>query len=186
MRVKEGANWAFLSTSKQFIQANKKRFDAISGSVLFLLILGAWVSSTAGGQYNQSCSVGFPDGWPKCNGSFLPSLDGPGVLIQMIHRIGALAIGVILIASTIKVEKENKDSPESEIFIKYMHNTGKLWLLNLLIGASYLIFAKSGDFPEWLSLLHLVGGISCFLVSLVCPFMIRLSLLSNNINSEAE
>jgi len=182
MRVKEGAKWGFLSTSKHFIEQNKKRFDAISGSVLFLLILGAWVSSTAGGQYNQSCSVGFPDGWPKCNGSLLPSLDGPGVLIQMIHRIGALVIGVILIASVIKVQKENEGSAESDIFIKYMHNTGKLWLFNLLIGASYLIFAKSGDFPEWLSLLHLVGGISCFLVSLVCPFMIRLSLLSNNIN----
>ncbi|RJU83185.1 MAG: hypothetical protein DWB99_02685 [Candidatus Poseidoniales archaeon] len=186
MRVKEGADWKFLSTSKQFIEANMNRFDAIAASILFLLILGAWVSSTAGGQYNQSCSVGFPNGWPKCNGSFLPSLDGPGVLIQMIHRIGALVIGIILIASVIKVQKENKESPESEIFLRYMHNTGKLWLLNLLIGASYLIFAKSGDFPEWLSLLHLVGGISCFLVSLVCPFMIRLSLLSKNINSEAE
>lgn len=186
MRVKEGADWKFLSTSKQFIEKNKKRFDAISGSVLFLLILGAWVSSTAGGQYNQSCSVGFPNGWPKCNGSFFPSLDGPGVLIQMIHRIGALVIGLVLIVSVIKVQKENKDSPESEIFLKYMHNTGKLWLLNLLIGASYLIFAKSGDFPEWLSLLHLVGGISCFLVSLVCPFMIRLSVLSKNINSAEE
>ena len=48
-----------------------------------------------GGQYNQSCSIGFPDAWPQCNGSFLPSLDGPGVLIQMIHRVGALVIGLV-------------------------------------------------------------------------------------------
>jgi heme A synthase len=113
-------------------------------------------------------------------------MDGPGVLIQMIHRIGALVIGFILIASIIKVKKDNEDSPESDIFVKYMYHTGQLWLLNLLIGASYLIFAKAGDFPEWLSLLHLLGGISCFLVSLVCPFMIRLSSLSTNINSTEE
>ena len=182
MKVKEGARWGFLSTSKHFIDNNKKRFDAIAGSVLFLLILGAWVSSTAGGQYNQSCSVGFPNGWPKCNGSVVPSLEEPGVLIQMIHRIGALVIGLILIASILKVKKDNQDSPESEVYVKFLFYTGGLWVLNLMIGASYLIFAKSGDFPEWISLLHLVGGVSCFFMSLVCTFMIRLSLLSNNIN----
>ena len=30
------------------------------GSGRSLLVLGAWVSSSAGGQYNLGCSVGFP------------------------------------------------------------------------------------------------------------------------------
>ncbi len=178
MRVKEGVNWSFLSVSKDFIQTNKKRFDSITLSVLLLLILGAWVSSTAGGQYNQSCSIGFPDAWPQCNGSFLPSIDGPGVLIQMIHRVGALIIGLVLITSIIKYKNQNSTPVESDIYSKFLHATAGFWFLNLLIGASYVIFAESGDFPEWLSLLHLVGGVSCFLISLMCPFMIRLSMIS--------
>ena len=178
MRVKEGVNWSFLSVSKDFIQTNKKRFDSIALSVLLLLILGAWVSSTAGGQYNQSCSIGFPDAWPQCNGSFLPSIDGPGVLIQMIHRVGALIIGLVLITSIIKYKNQDSTPVESDIYSKFLHATAGFWFLNLLIGASYVIFAESGDFPEWLSLLHLVGGVSCFLISLMCPFMIRLSMIS--------
>ena len=178
MRVKEGVGWRFLSVSKEFISLNKKRFDSVAASVLFLLILGAWVSSTAGGQYNQSCSIGFPDAWPQCNGSLLPSIDGPGVLIQMIHRVGALVIGLVLVASIIKFKSQNAITPESGPYSKFLHATAGFWFLNLLIGASYVIFAKSGDFPESLSLLHLVGGVTCFLVSLICPLMVRLSMIS--------
>lgn len=186
MRTKEGVDWKFLSVSKDFIQKNKKRFDSIALSVLFLLILGAWVSSTAGGQYNQSCSIGFPDAWPQCNGSFLPSLDGPGVLIQMIHRVGALVIGLVLVSSIIKFKNQNTISEESKNYSKFLHATAGFWFLNLLIGASYVIFAESGDFPEWLSLLHLVGGVSCFLIALICPFMIRLSMISKREPSTGE
>ena len=52
-----GADWDFLKIESELVDKNKKRFDLIALSVLILLIMGAWVSSTAGGQYNQSCSV---------------------------------------------------------------------------------------------------------------------------------
>ena len=186
MKSKESINWVFLSTSKEFIQKHKNRFDAVAGSVFTLLILGAWVSSTAGGQYNQSCSVGFPDGWPKCNGSVLPSFDGPGVLIQMIHRIGALVIGFVIITALIKVRKDNLQYAESAVYSKVLTYAGIFWGLNLMLGGSYLILAKQGDFPEWISLLHLVGGVICFLVAIMCSFMIRLSVMTTDLTISEE
>ena len=105
-RVKEGANWSFIKVSPEFIRLYRKKFDLMAISVLILLILGAWVSSTAGGQYNQSCSVGFPDALPQCNGQFLPSLDNSGILVQMIHRIGALLVGLVLIVSLLRLKEE--------------------------------------------------------------------------------
>ena len=90
------AKWRFLDVAFEFKAKYRKKFDLTAISVLILLILGAWVSSTAGGQYNQSCSVGFPDAWPQCNGQFFPSLDNSGILVQMIHRIGALLVGVVI------------------------------------------------------------------------------------------
>jgi len=45
----------------------------------------------------------------------------------------------------------------------------------LMIGAAYLIKAKIGEFPEWISLLHLLGGVSTFIVAASGPMMFRLS-----------
>ena len=44
-----------------------------------------------------------------------------------------------------------------------------------MIGAAYLIKAKIGEFPEWISLLHLLGGVSTFIVAASGPMMFRLS-----------
>jgi heme A synthase len=143
--------------------------------VLILLILGAWVSSTAGGQYNQSCSVGFPDAWPQCNGQFFPSLDNSGILVQMIHRIGALLVGIVLIISLLRLKDEKEDFENTTPYYNALLYTTILWFANLMIGAAYLIKAKIGEFPEWISLLHLLGGVSTFIVAASGPMMFRLS-----------
>ncbi len=174
-KVKEGANWSFIDVSKDFIEKYQSKFDYISISVLILLVLGAWVSSTAGGQYNQSCSVGFPDAWPQCNGQFLPSLDNSGILVQMIHRIGALIVGLILIFSCIKLRDSKDEYLNSKPYYSALFLTTALWFTNLMIGAAYLIKAEIGEFPEWISLLHLLGGVSTFIVSASGPMMFRLS-----------
>ena len=89
MRKVEGVSWGMFSTSATFLARHRARTDAFAASVLVLLALGAWVSSTApGAQYNQACSIGFPDGWPACRGQLLPSVDHTGVLVQMVHRLG--------------------------------------------------------------------------------------------------
>ena len=38
---------------------------------------------------------------------------------------------------------------------------------------SYIVFAKIGDFPEWLSLLHLVVGVAAFLSAMLAVFAFR-------------
>lgn len=174
-RVVEKAPWSFTKVSTKFVNNYQKKFDLIAISVLILLVLGAWVSSTAGGQYNQSCSVGFPDAWPQCNGEVLPSLDNSGVLVQMIHRIGALLVGIVLIMSLLKLNQQKDDYDNSETYYKAMLFTTIFWFGNLLIGASYLIKAKIGEFPEWISLLHLLGGVTTFLVATSGPMMFRLT-----------
>ena len=174
-RIAEGAKWTFRDVSNKFIAKYKTKFDNIALSVLILLIMGAWVSSTAGGQYNQSCSVGFPEAWPQCNGQFLPSLENPGTLVQMIHRVGALLVGLIIILSCLNLKEDKVNYDNSKVYYRMMLFTAALWFTNLSIGATYLITATAGKFPEWISLLHLLGGVSTFLVAASGPMMFRLT-----------
>ena len=172
-----------MKIESEFVDKNSKRFDLIALSVLILLIMGAWVSSTAGGQYNQSCSVGFPDGWPQCNGQFLPSLDNSGILVQMIHHV-ELVVGLILIGSFMKMDNNTASNSSNAAFLSSLKFTTILWFANLFVGATYIIQAKVGDFPEWISLLHLLIGVSTFLAAMCGPMMFRLS--GSNLGSENE
>ena len=177
MRAHEGAQWAFLSTSKSFLNRQKKRLISITASVFILLILGAWVSSTAGGNYNQSCSIGFPNGWPKCQGSILPSIDGPGILVQMIHRFGAAIVGVILILTAARIRVDARDAGEGEAFSRAAEVVTGFWILNVFVGGMYIVFADSEEFPELISLLHLVFGVTSFIAAAVTLMMLRLAYL---------
>lgn len=177
MRAHEGAQWAFLSTSKSFLNRQKKRLISITASVFVLLILGAWVSSTAGGNYNQSCSIGFPNGWPKCQGSILPSIDGPGILVQMIHRFGAAIVGLILILTAARIRVDARDAGEGEAFSRAAEVVTGFWILNVFVGGMYIVFADSEEFPELISLLHLVFGVTSFIAAAVTLMMLRLAYL---------
>ena len=184
MRSKEGSKHPLFHLPKAFIAANKRRVDAMVGAVFTLLILGAWVSSTAGGQYNQGCSVGFPTGWPKCNGNILPSFDGPGVLVQMIHRFGAVLVGLVLVSGSARLRSEARLHNVTPSFGRITDFAAGLWILNVLVGGSYIVLADMDDFPEWVSLLHLVFGIACFLVAVSASFFLRLSTDPNSSEEE--
>ena len=93
----------------------------------------------------------------------------------MIHRIGALLVGVILLMSLLKLNQQKEDYDNAEPYYKAMLFTTIFWFSNLLIGASYLIKAEIGEFPEWISLLHLLGGVTTFLVAASGPMMFRLT-----------
>ena len=177
MRAQEGADWAFLSTSKDFLNRQKNRLINITVSVFILLILGAWVSSTSGGQYNQACSIGFPDGWPKCQGSILPSIDGPGVLVQMVHRFGAAIVGLVLILTSAKIRVDARDSGEGEGFSRATEIVTGFWILNVFIGGMYIVLADPQEFPEFISLLHLVFGVTSFIAAAITLMMLRLAYL---------
>ena len=186
MRVTEGTNWKFIHTSKAFLDKQKKRFIGITSSVFILLILGAWVSSTAGGQYNQGCSIGFPNGWPQCQGKFFPSIDGPGILVQMLHRFGAGVVGVILILSAARVRVDSRDFGEGEGFSKAAEAVTGLWILNVFVGGMYIVFANADEFPESFSLLHLVFGVASFIAAAVTLMMLRIATLTQSNLTEEE
>ena len=186
MRLSEGARWSFMKAEKAFLESHSKRAHSMTAAVGLLLVLGAWVSSSAGGQYNQSCSVGFPTGWPQCQGSFLPSLDGPGIFIQMIHRLGALVVGLVLVLGVSNLRMDAKGAEGSSDLVRLAEITAGVWLLNVMVGGSYIIFAKVGDFPEWLSLLHLVVGVAAFLVSVILTFCFRFALAKHQVGVEEE
>ena len=175
MRICEGADWSLLKTSQDFFHNHAKRIDSMAAAVFILLILGAWVASTAGGQYNQGCSVGFPNGWPKCNGNFLPSIDGPGIMVQMIHRTGALVVGILLILSTAKITESVRRDKNASGFKTFASLTTGFWGLNLLVGASYIILAQLDEFPEWISLVHLVVGVGSVLIAICASILMRFS-----------
>ena len=175
MRKAEGSKFEAFTLNSEFVSANKKRVDAMMGAVFTLMILGAWVSSTAGGQYNQGCSVGFPNGWPKCNGTLLPSFDGPGVLVQMIHRFGAVLVGLVLVSGSARIRSDAQAKEVTPLIGRITDFTAGLWILNVLVGGSYIVLAEMENFPEWVSLLHLMFGISCFLVAISASFLMRLS-----------
>ena len=177
MRVKEGAAWNFLNTSRSFLLRQKKRLINITASVFILLILGAWVSSTSGGQYNQACSIGFPTGWPKCQGSVLPSIDGPGVLVQMVHRFGAGIVGLVLILTSAKIRTDVRNYGEGTGFSTATNVVTGFWMLNVLIGGMYIVLADPQEFPEFISLLHLVFGVTSFIAAAVTLMMLRLAYL---------
>ena len=175
MRREEQSGWDIFSMNPEFVAANKTRVDSMVGAVFTLLILGAWVSSTAGGQYNQGCSVGYPNGWPKCNGSLLPSFDGPGVIIQMIHRFGAVLVGLVLVSGSARLRLASREHEVTPAIGRITDFAAGLWILNVLVGGSYIVLADMEQFPEWVSLLHLVFGVFCFLVAVSASFFMRLS-----------
>ena len=185
MRRIENPDSGLFAIHSKFVSSSVKRVDAMAGAVFTLLILGAWVSTTAGGQYNQGCSVGFPNGWPKCNGSFLPSLDGPGILVQMIHRFGAVLVGLILVSGSARLRADAREYEVTPSFGRITDMAAGLWILNVLVGGSYIVLADMDDFPEWISLLHLLFGVFCFLVAVSASFILRLNA-TKNMHTEEE
>ena len=118
----------------------------MTAAVGLLLVLGAWVSSSAGGQYNQSCSVGFPTDGRSAKGPFFPSLDGPGIFIQMIHRFGALLVGLVLVLGLSNLRMSSEHQSGSAQLVRFAEFTTGVWLFNVMVGGSYIVFAKVGDF----------------------------------------
>lgn len=173
MRKIEGANWKIFNVPDSFKQKEMKRYTILTASIFLLLILGAWVSSSP--NANQGCSIGFPDGWPKCQGDFLPSLDNSGILIQMVHRTGAGIVGIGLILGVMKFKESAREQSIHEGFAKCLDIATLLWIVNVFVGGLYIVEAKMGDFPEGFSLLHLVLGVASFLAAAIGLMLLRIS-----------
>jgi heme A synthase len=149
----------------------------LTGAVLFLLILGAWVASTAGGEYNKGCSTGFTSGWPLCQGQWLPSMEQMGELVQMVHRLGALVVGGALMWGSVRMRELARETGRGEVLTRFVEAGTGMWLLNVLIGGVYIITAGAEGFIELLSLLHLIFGVASFLAIMTALLICRVAIM---------
>lgn len=172
MRKLEGADWPVFKVQNGFKQSEYKRIRTLTLLLFLLLILGAWVSSSP--NANQGCSVGFPDGWPKCQGDFLPSLDNSGILIQMVHRLGAGLIGIALVLGGMKFKEKATEFNVNKTYTNMLDTATGFWFINVIIGGMYIVLAETG-FPERLSLLHLILGVLSFLSASISLILMQLS-----------
>ena len=91
----------------------------------------------------------------------------------MIHRFGALLVGLVLVLGLSNLRTASRQEPGSAELVRFAEITTGIWMLNVMVGGSYIVFAKVGDFPEWLSLLHLVVGVGAFLAAVFLMFALR-------------
>jgi cytochrome c oxidase assembly protein subunit 15 len=129
-----------------------------SAILLVQLLIGAYLSTS---YHRAACGIGFYEGWPLCGNSIIPDLAKFGILLQFGHRMGAVVIGAALIWMRIKIIELTSNLAITKIFEIMLG----FYFLNILLGGIYIISATDGDFPEWISLLHLLIGVLTFLTS---------------------
>jgi cytochrome c oxidase assembly protein subunit 15 len=139
---------------------NEKILNIIWYMMLFILIqllIGAFLSS---GYHRGACGVGMWNGWPLCHGKIIPSLTQVGTIIQFVHRISAILVAGLLFWGRQWI-RDNDGKSMLTVLIDFSLG---FYILNLGIGGLYLISAGNGEFPGWVSLLHLLIGTTTFLV----------------------
>lgn len=139
---------------------NEKILNIIWYMMLFILIqllIGAFLSS---GYHRGACGVGMWNGWPLCHGKIIPVLTQFGTIIQFVHRISAILIAGLLFWGRQWI-RDNDGKSMLTVLIDFSLG---FYILNLGIGGLYLISAGDGEFPGWVSLLHLLIGTVTFLV----------------------
>jgi heme A synthase len=139
---------------------NEKILNIIWYMMLFILIqllIGAFLSS---GYHRGACGVGMWNGWPLCHGKIIPALTQFGTIIQFVHRISAILIAGLLFWGRQWI-RDNDGKSMLTVLIDFSLG---FYILNLGIGGLYLISAGDGEFPGWVSLLHLLIGTVTFLV----------------------
>ena len=126
----------------------------------------SWVTPYAG-SFNNSIK--------QVKGEFLPSLDSSGILVQMVHRLGAGVVGIALILGGMRLREKTVEAGANKAYSNFLGAATGFWLLNVLIGGMYVVLAKMGDFPENLSLLHLVIGVVGFLCASIGLILLQSS-----------
>ena len=138
-------------TVKNINSQNQNIISLVMILILIQLLIGAYLSTS---YHRGACGVG-TNGWPLCSGKIIPSLSEFGILLQLGHRFSALIIGGILIWARMKME--------DDVIIKTFNLALGFFGLNIALGGIYILSATDGEFPGWISLLHLLIGALTFL-----------------------
>ena len=142
------------------IAGNEKILNIIWYMMLFIHIqlqIGAFLSS---GYHRGACGVGMWNGWPLCHGKIIPALTQFGTTIQIVHRISAILVAGLLFWGRQWI-RDNDGKSMLTVLIDFCLG---FYILNLGIGGLYIISAGDGEFPGWVSLLHLLIGTVTFFV----------------------
>lgn len=97
---------------------------AAAVSVLFLLLVGSYLSGTGG-------TGGFRD-WPLMDGRVVPDLSSQAAAIHFFHRVVAVVVGVIVAVVAIKVIRRRTEMP---LATRLAHVALGLFAVEVLIGA---------------------------------------------------
>jgi heme A synthase len=73
----------------------------------------------------------------------------------MSHRISALLVGGLLIWARLKIDDDS--------IVKAFNLALLFFGFNIILGGVYILSADEENFPEWISLLHLLVGVLTFL-----------------------
>jgi len=127
------------------------------------LFAGVFVSTTPGAD--TVCGVGSHDAWPLCQGELFPEIVDIINQSQVIHRWIVAVVGIAILTAAWFVWKENKEHQHGLILRNWIWTAAGLFLLNLLIGALYVLsWAPDTElFQQTLSLVHLLIGSLVFL-----------------------
>lgn len=164
--AESGADMGAESGAKTSTASPRRRLSPWWGVAMLMLVLqlalGGWVSSNYAGIACQ--------GFPTCNGQWWPEMDwsegfhltqtvGPNYLhgqlhadartaIQQGHRLGALLLGLALVALTVRYWRETTMRP---------------WLAGLLVAYAVQVGLGIANvllwLPLWLALLHTAGAV---------------------------
>ena len=134
---------------------------------------GSWLATSEGGHFAAACSIGWMEGWPLCQGKLMPDFQIDGTKIQMLHRTVAMAVGIFLFYGVYKINNLCKE--KTPLISKLLLIGLCLVILNGIIGGSYVIFADSQGFPEYLSLLHLMCGSLSLLCFIIAVLIVKVS-----------
>ena len=133
----------------------------LSVFTLISLFSGAFVSTT--GSANTGCGVdGLYGSWPLCQGELMPEIHNWILQSQVIHRILVGVVAVALLAASWSTWKE---LGSKSTICRWILASTILYVLNVLIGAMYVLsWDVSDGFEEWLSLVHLLLASLSFLI----------------------
>ena len=66
-------------------------------------ILSVWGAYVTVGDFGAGCGTGLGASWPLCNGTLIPSFTHYATLIEYMHRMLSVVIGVVILYATVKV-----------------------------------------------------------------------------------
>lgn len=111
--------------------ATARRAGIAAAAVLGLLLLGSYLSGV-GAEYH----AGFPD-WPLIGGRLIPDLSDQVIALHWLHRVAAVAVGVVVFAVAIPVIRDRRDRPGGG---RIAHAVAGLFALEVMIGAANVWF----------------------------------------------